>query len=78
MWCLPDWHIASVTGRSDSPYSVNEYSTRGGTSANHLAAHDAVGFQLAQLTGQHAVTDPGRLAPQFGEAVRCPTNRSRR
>jgi hypothetical protein len=34
VWCLPHWHIASVTGRSDSPYSVSEYSTRGGTSAN--------------------------------------------
>ncbi len=34
MWCLPHWHITSVIGRSDSPYSVSEYSTRGGTSAN--------------------------------------------
>lgn len=25
MWRLPHWHIASVTGRSDSPYSVSEY-----------------------------------------------------
>src|SRR5215208_1112427 len=36
----------------------------------HLATDDAVGFQLPQLARENAVTDPGRLAPQFSEAVR--------
>src|SRR5215217_582426 len=36
----------------------------------HLATDDAVGFQLSQLAREDAVADPGRLAPQLGEAVR--------
>ena len=29
----------------------------------HLALDDAVGLELPQLTGEHTVTDAGRLAP---------------